>query len=252
MNFKKKKIAGLPLTQPLPRHVAIIMDGNGRWAIKRGLPRIVGHRQGVESVRKTIEAAVRIGIPCLTVFSFSSENWTRPEEEINELMGLLRRFIQRDLAELHSQNIKIKIIGTGDRIDPDIANLILEAEELTQFNDGLQLVVAFNYGARDEITRAVIKIATKVQGGQLLPEDITQDVISDNLDTAGIPDPDLLIRTSGEARLSNFLLWQCAYTEFVFTDVYWPDFGYEAFEEAIREYQKRDRRFGGLGKDAAG
>ncbi len=252
MKLKKQNTADLTLTRSLPRHVAIIMDGNGRWATKRGLPRIVGHRQGVESVRQTIEAAVRIGIPCLTVFSFSSENWARPQEEIDELMGLLRRFIQRDLAELHSQNIKIKIIGTGDRIDSEIASLIREAEELTRFNDGLQLVVAFNYGARDEIARAVGKIATKVQKGYLNPDDITQDIISENLDTAGIPDPDLLIRTSGEARLSNFLLWQCAYTEFIFTDVYWPDFGSDAFEEAIREYQKRDRRYGGLGKNSAG
>ncbi len=229
-----------------PRHVAIIMDGNGRWAAKRGLPRAVGHQRGVDSVRRVVKAAIEQGISFLTLFCFSSENWSRPESEIMELMSLLKRFIRQDLAELHAKDIRIRMIGASDGVDSDILHMVREAEELTKNNRGLQLVVAFNYGSRDEITRAVRVIAENVKSGNIDPKDVTPEFIDSQLDTAGIPDPDLLIRTSGESRLSNFLLWQSAYTEFVFTDLLWPDFDEAAFGEALKEYQGRHRRFGGL------
>ncbi len=229
-----------------PRHVAIIMDGNGRWAAERGLPRTWGHRQGVEAVRRTVRAARERGIGFLTIYSFSSENWARPAAEIDDLMGLMRRFIKSDLAELHQSNVRILVIGERDRVDPDLMALIDEARDLTSQNTGLTLVIAFNYGSRAEITKAVRDIAQKVALGELKPEDIEAAHISGALDTAGIPDPDLLIRTSGEMRLSNFLLWQTAYTEFVFLDAYWPEFGGELLDEAIKTFQSRDRRFGGL------
>lgn len=229
-----------------PNHVAIIMDGNGRWAAGRGLPRAAGHRQGVESVRRAVKAAMKLGIPYLTLYSFSSENWSRPEAEVSELMMLLRRFIRRDLADLHKQGVRIRIIGKLEGVESDIVIMIREAVELTENNRELNLTVAFNYGSRDEITRAVRRIGKLIESGVLCAADIAENHIDENLDTAGVPDPDLLIRTSGELRLSNFLLWQCAYTELVFIDSYWPDFGEEAFEAAIAEYRGRERRFGGL------
>ena len=230
----------------VPRHVAIIMDGNGRWAAARGLPRGEGHRRGVEALRRTIRAAGEIGIKYITIFSFSAENWTRPASEIGELMGLLRRFVRNDLAELHKSNVRVRIVGEREGLDPDIGRLLVEAEELTKGNDGLTLVVAFNYGARQEITRAARRLTQQVLQGLLRPTDITMASLNAALDAPDIPDPDLVIRTSGEQRLSNFLLWQSAYSELVFVPTYWPDFDRTALEAAIREYQQRERRFGGL------
>jgi undecaprenyl diphosphate synthase len=234
------------LTAKVPAHVAIIMDGNGRWAKQRGLPRTMGHRKGVEAVREAVRVAGDVGISYLTLFAFSSENWTRPETEVNDLMGLLKAFIRRDLAELHAENVRIRVIGSRDNLRGDILPLLLEAEETTRNNSGLTLVIAFNYGSRDEIARAARKLALKVQSGALRPEDIDAVALDRELDTFGMPDPDLLIRTSGEERLSNFLLWQSAYTELLFVPEFWPDFSRETFYAAIAKYSGRERRFGGL------
>ena len=231
--------------RPVACHIAIIMDGNGRWAAERGLPRAEGHRQGVESVRRTVNAAQDLGITHLTLFSFSSENWSRPRQEINDLFGLLRRFIRRDLADLHKNGVKIRVIGTREGLERDLLRLIDDAIELTKDNTALNLTIAFNYGARDEIARAARRIAEDVAKGVLAPAEVTQERFATYLDTADLPDPDLLIRTSGELRLSNFLLWQVAYSEFVFVDCYWPDFSREQLEAALAEYQRRNRRFGG-------
>src|SRR5437763_778798 len=213
----------------VPRHVAIIMDGNGRWAAARGLPRFEGHRRGVEALRRAVRAAIDIGLRYLTVYSFSSENWTRPAQEISDLMGLLRRFIRHDLADLHRNRVRVRIIGGRDNLAPDICKLLVEAEELTAGNSGLTLVVAFNYGGRQELVGAIQKLAARVAAGELAPSDISTGLIAETLDTAGIPDPDLLIRTSGERRLSNFLLWQAAYAELVFLPIHWPEFDRAAF-----------------------
>lgn len=229
-----------------PRHVALIMDGNGRWAAARGLPRIEGHRRGVEALRRTVRAAGDLGIEILTIYSFSAENWSRPASEITDLMGLLRRFIRKDLAELHNSNVRVRIIGERRNLDPEILRLLDESEQLTRDNTGLLLVVAFNYGGRQEIARAAERIAERVKAGAMQPADVTADAISAHLDAADLPDPDLVIRTSGEQRLSNFLLWQSAYSEFVFVPVYWPEFDATALETAIAEFRRRDRRFGGL------
>ncbi len=230
----------------IPEHVAIIMDGNGRWASQRGLPRFEGHRRGVEALRRTITAAEELGIRFLTVYSFSSENWRRPVTEITELMGLLRRFIRNDLADLHARNVRIRVIGVNDGLSADIIALLDEAEKLTSANTGLTFVVAFNYGSRREITDAVRSIAFEIAAGRLNPAEITEEMIASRLNTAGIPDPDLVVRTSGEQRLSNFLLWQSSYSELVFSPVLWPDFGHDALMAAIDAYRVRDRRFGGL------
>jgi undecaprenyl diphosphate synthase len=237
----------IPLTHyEVPRHVAIIMDGNGRWASARGLPRGEGHRRGVEALRKTVRAAGELGISILTIFSFSAENWSRPAAEIRDLMGLLRRFIRNDLVELHQSGVKVRVIGERGDLDPDIRRLLEEAEGLTKDNDRLTLVVAFNYGGRQEIARAAARIASEVKAGRIEPADITADMIGHNLDAPDLPDPDLIVRTSGEQRLSNFLLWQAAYSELVFVPTYWPDFDRGALESAIAEYHRRERRFGGL------
>jgi len=230
----------------VPRHVAIIMDGNGRWAAARGLPRGEGHRRGVEALRRTVRAAGDLGIDFLTIFSFSAENWSRPAAEIRELMGLLRRFIRHDLADLHRRGVRVRVIGERDDLDPDIRRLLEEAEELTRENSKLVLVVAFNYGARQEIARAARRIAAAVVAGDLSIDAITADTLARHLDAPDLPDPDLIIRTSGEQRLSNFLLWQAAYSELVFVPTYWPDFDRAALESAIIEYRRRERRFGGL------
>jgi len=235
----------------MPEHVAIIMDGNGRWAKQRGLPRAMGHRKGVEAVRETVRAAGDAGIKYLTLFAFSSENWRRPEAEVSDLMGLLKAFIRRDLAELHSENVRIRIIGDRYTLRSDILDLLLEAEETTRNNTALTLVIAFNYGSRDEIARAMVSLAKDVEAGVLRAQDVTPALINARLDTAGIPDPDLIIRTSGEERLSNFLLWQAAYSEFIFMPEYWPDFGRELFYSALEKFAARDRRFGGLSSQAA-
>lgn len=229
-----------------PNHVAIIMDGNGRWASERGLPRAIGHRMGVEAVRRTVRAAIRLKIDYLTLYSFSTENWSRPADEINDLMGLMRRFIRRDLAELHESGVRVLVIGERDNIDPELLAMIDEAVEVTKANRRLNLVIAFNYGARGEIANAARRLAERVATGDMLPADITPESLAAELDTSSIPDPDLLIRTSGEERLSNFLLWQCAYAEFVFLEEYWPDFGEELLRFAINKYQARERRYGGL------
>jgi undecaprenyl diphosphate synthase len=230
----------------IPRHVAIIMDGNGRWAAQRGLPRTEGHRRGVEALRRTVRAAAELGIGVLTIFSFSAENWSRPPSEIRDLMGLLRRFIRHDLADLHQSNVRVRIIGERDGLAADIASLLLEAEDLTRANTGLVLVVAFNYGARQEIARAARRAAADVAAGRLQPNAVTTELLSRYLDAPDLPDPDLIIRTSGEQRLSNFLLWQAAYSELIFVPIYWPDFDRAALEGAIAEYHRRERRFGGL------
>ena len=229
-----------------PEHVAIIMDGNGRWAKARSLPRVAGHRAGVEALRKTVRAAADMGIAWLTVYAFSSENWSRPKSEVSDLMGLLKLFIRRDLAELHQSGVKVKVIGEREGLAPDIAALLEEAESLTAANSALNLVIAFNYGGRDEIVRATRRIADAAARGELPSEDVTPEIFARYLDTAGIPDPDLVIRTSGEQRMSNFLPWQSAYSELVFLPCYWPDVTREHLAEALRQYTARERRFGGV------
>ena len=233
-----------------PRHVGIIMDGNGRWAAARGLPRMEGHRRGVESVRRAVRAAIELGVSYLTIYSFSTENWSRPPQEVSFLMGLLKRFIRNDLADLHGNGVRVRIIGSREGLDPEITALLNEAEALTRGNDRLTLVVAFNYGGRQEIADAARRLAMRAMAGELDPASISAEMIRDELDTAGIPDPDLIIRTSGEQRLSNFLLWQSAYAEFVFLPQHWPDFDRAAFESALAVYNSRERRFGGLRPEA--
>ena len=244
---KPEPLPKLPIgEQSVPRHVAIIMDGNGRWAAARGLPRSEGHRRGVEALRRTVRAAGDLGIDILTLFSFSSENWSRPPSEIRDLMGLLRRFIRNDLVDLHRNGVHVRVIGFRDDLAPDIRGLLEEAENLTKDNDKLTLVVAFNYGSRQEIARAAQRLAAEVKAGRLPLEAIDPDRLAACLDVPDLPDPDLIIRTSGEQRLSNFLLWQSAYSELVFVPTYWPDFDRAALETAIAEFRRRERRFGGL------
>lgn len=228
------------------RHVAIIMDGNGRWAKKRGLPRSAGHKRGVETVKQIVTAASEFGLPFLTLFSFSSENWSRPKPEIDELMRLMKTFLENEKEELNKSNVRVKMIGAPLQDDTEIYSLIKDAEAETAENTGLQLTVAFNYGGRDEIVRAARKLAQQIVEGQLTPTDINEQKFEQALDTYGLPDPDLLIRTSGEYRISNFLLWQLAYSEFVFLECNWPDFNRQKLEEAIEDYFTRDRRFGGV------
>ena len=230
----------------VPEHVAIIMDGNGRWAKQRGLPRTMGHRKGVEAVREVVRAAGDRGVRYLTLFAFSSENWRRPETEVSDLMGLLKAFIRRDLAELHRENVRIRVIGDRDNLASDILKLLLEAEETTRSNTALTLVIAFNYGSRDEIARVAARLAREVAAGRLRADAIDAEMMNSHMDTAGIPDPDLIIRTSGEERLSNFLLWQGAYSELMFVPEYWPDFNRALFYRALEQFALRERRFGGL------
>jgi undecaprenyl diphosphate synthase len=222
------------------------MDGNGRWAAARGLPRGEGHRRGVEALRRTVRAAGEIGIGTLTIFAFSSENWARPKSEIRDLLGLLRLFIRNDLSDLKRNNVRVRVIGERDTLAPDVRRLLEEAEEITQGNDGMTLVVAFNYGARQEIARAAQRLADEVAAGRIASSDITAERLSQFMDMPDLPDPDLIIRTSGEQRLSNFLLWQSAYSELVFVPTFWPDFDRAALEQAISEFARRERRFGGL------
>lgn len=229
-----------------PAHIAIIMDGNGRWAKARGLPRAAGHRAGVEALRRTVRAAGDLGIEWLTVYAFSSENWSRPKAEVSDLMGLLKLFIRRDLAEIHQEGVRVRMIGERASLAPDIRALVEEAETLTMANTAMNLVIAFNYGARDEIARAATAIAEAARVGTLDPAEITPEAFGQFLDTRLIPDPDLIVRTSGEQRLSNFLLWQAAYSELVFLPCYWPDFGRAELEQAIESFAARERRFGGV------
>jgi undecaprenyl diphosphate synthase len=233
-------------TAGAPNHVAIIMDGNGRWAKARGLPRTAGHKAGMNALHNTVRNASDLGIRYLTLYAFSSENWSRPAAEVSDLLGLLKVFIRRDLAELHRSNVEVKIIGNRIGLKPDILKLLEEAEFLTKGNDAMTLVIAFNYGSRDEIVRASRKMAVDVLEGRLSIDDIGQGALTARLDTAGIPDPDLVIRTSGEIRMSNFLMWQAAYAELVFAPCYWPDFDKAQLNVALDEFYRRERRFGGL------
>jgi undecaprenyl diphosphate synthase len=247
---EKQIIAGVPgpagdAAQGL--HVGIIMDGNGRWAAERGLPRFEGHRRGVEALRRAVRSAQDLGVRYLTVYSFSSENWARPPQEIAELMGLLKLFIRNDLLTLQEAGVRIRVIGERANLKPDIVALLDEAEQRTRRNDKLELIVAFNYGARQEIVEAARSLARDVAAGRLRPDDIDETAFAARLDTVGAPDPDLIIRTSGEMRLSNFLMWQSAYSELVFLPMFWPDFDREAFQQAIADFRARERRFGGVG-----
>lgn len=232
---------------PPPTHIAIIMDGNGRWANARGLPRTAGHKRGAESVKTAVESAFESGVSYLTLYGFSSENWKRPEAEVSDLMGLLRYYLKSEINYLHDRGVRFRVIGDRQRLAPDIVSLIEEGEKKTAANAKLTLVIALSYGGRAEITQAAIRMGEEIEKGRLNPADINEDVFSRHLFTEGIPDPDLLIRTSGEQRISNFLLWQLAYAEFIFVDTLWPDFSKEHFVEAIREYHRRDRRYGATG-----
>ena len=236
--------AGFSLDTISPRHVAIIMDGNGRWANARGLPRTLGHRQGAEAVRRCIAGAMEIGIPFITLFGFSSENWRRSNREVDDLMGLLRRYLQSEIAEFHKNGIRLRVIGERDRLPRDIVRLIADAEQRTAENDALNLVIAISYGGRQEIAAAARQLAKAVAAGEIAAEDIDEDCFAAGLLTAGLPDPDLVIRTSGEQRLSNFLLWQSAYSEFIFVDKLWPDFDKGDLEAAVAEFRRRERRYG--------
>ena len=230
----------------IPAHIGVIMDGNGRWAQARGKPRTEGHVAGVKALRQLVESCINQGVDYLTVFSFSSENWTRPKDEISFIFGLLRRFVASDLEKLHRNNVRVKIIGSREGLDDSLRRLIAEVEATTATNTGLKLQVAFNYGGKAEIAEAVRRIASLVASGRMKAEDITEETIGRALYTAGMPDPDIIIRTSGERRFSNFLLWQSAYAELVFVEENWPDFDEAAFVKVLEDYSGRDRRYGGL------
>ena len=229
----------------IPAHVALILDGNGRWAKKRGLPRQLGHKKGCETVEQIVEDAARLGIRYLTVYGFSTENWKRSQEEVDAIMDLLRQYLKNYFKRFLKDDIRLNVIGDIHRLDQDIQDSILEIEDLSKDKTGLFVHIALNYGGRDELRRAITKIAAEVEQGNLKAADITEEMIGDHLDTANAPDPELVIRTSGEERISNFLLWQIAYSEFFFTDTLWPDFNRASLEEAIYYYQNRERRFGG-------
>lgn len=230
----------------IPNHIAIIMDGNGRWAKAKGMPRTFGHTEGAKRVADVTRAAGNMGVKYVTLYAFSTENWSRSEEEVAALMKLFRGYLKTCIKDADENNMRIRIIGDKTRLDEDIQKTIMYVEEETSKYDGVTLTLAINYGGRDELTRAVKKIAAGVKAGEIEPADITQELIDRNLDTADIPDPDLLIRTCGEERISNFLLWQLAYTEFYFADIAWPDFDGEELKKAIMAYTARDRRFGGV------
>ena len=236
----------------IPRHLAVIMDGNGRWAEKRHLPRIFGHRRGVETVQEIVKECRSLGIRYLTLYAFSSENWRRPEEEVSALMGLLSRYLRSELETLLERRICLKVIGEVSRLPQEVSRILQETVERTSENPEMVLTLALSYGSRDELVRASRKMAEKVRDGTLAPEDIDEAVLGDALDTAELPDPDLLIRTSGEMRISNFLLWQLAYAELYFTEVLWPDFNQEELHRALREYSRRQRRFGLTGAQVEG
>lgn len=245
MFFQKKREAISIEPSRLPKHIAIIMDGNGRWAEKRSLPRKAGHKAGAQALERVIDESQRLGLEHLTVYAFSTENWKRSEEEVTAIMDLLRQYLKNSFQRFLKDDVKMQVIGDVSRLDEDIQEQIQVIEEKSKEKDGLTVHIALNYGARDELRRGVQKIAKKVARGQLLPQDITEETIEASLDTAGVPDPELVIRTSGEERISNFLLWQIAYSELYFTDVLWPDFGKNDLKEAIYYYQNRERRFGG-------
>lgn len=242
-NFINNKKTALSSDQ-LPCHIAIIMDGNGRWATQQGLPRLAGHYRGAEVLRKTIQSCMDIGINYLTVYAFSTENWRRPQDEVNALMSLLKRYLKSELAEIHRHNIRIRVIGERSRTHPDIMNLIDHAVTLTQNNTALNLTLAFDYGGRDDIVKATRKIAEDIRLGLMVSDDITEQTITSALLTHDLPDPDLMIRTANTSRISNFLLWQQAYTELFFLDINWPDFNKDHLLSAINHYQKCERKFG--------
>jgi len=242
--IKSSKKVVNPLPDRLPSHVAIIMDGNGRWAKSRGLPRTAGHKKGADTLRRVLNACRDAGVHYLTIYAFSSENWKRPSDEISDLMQLLRHYLQQELHTMHENKVRLRFIGDLTQLDKDILGSVNEAVELTSRNTAFNMTVALSYGSRQEIVRAIRKLATDIQAGKLEPSQITEQTVSDVLDTTGMPEPDLLIRTGGEQRLSNFLLWQSAYTEFYFTPVLWPDFDTTHFMEALKEYAKRERRYG--------
>ena len=227
-----------------PTHVAIVMDGNGRWAKARNLPRTAGHKKGVDAVRAVIEGACELGIKHLTLFGFSSENWNRPQDEVSTLMDLLRFYLDREVSELDAKGVKIRFIGNREKMSADLVERMAKAEAKTQNNQTLELNLALSYGGREEIAQAAQKIAKAVAEGEISPDEVDENIFAENLYTKGTPDPDLLIRTSGEQRISNFLLWQAAYAEFVFTDVLWPDFNKDELKKSVEEYQKRNRRYG--------
>lgn len=231
---------------PGPKHVAIIMDGNGRWAASRGMPRAMGHKNGAEAVRRTVEAAVKLGVSYLTLFGFSAENWNRPKREIGDLMGLLRFYLRSEMAVLNRKGVRLRVIGDRNRFDSGLVKLIESSEAMTAGNDRLNLILALSYGGRQELVAAAREMAREAVAGRLNPDDIDEETMAGYLLTAGIPNPDMLIRTSGELRISNFLLWQLAYTELVFIDTYWPDFSEAEFEAAIREFNGRERRYGAV------
>jgi len=231
-----------------PQHVAIIMDGNGRWAKARGLPRVAGHRRGADAVRRVVRGAGELGIPVLTLFAFSTENWTRPADEVADLMGLLRHYLRSELEELRKNGARLRVIGNRDGLAADIVRDISDAENMTAGNTRIDVNICINYGSRDEILRATRRLAQRVAAGEITVGSIDQESFERELLTAGVPDPDLLIRTSGEQRISNFLLWQCAYSELVFVDTLWPDFGKGHLEQAIVEFRRRERRYGGVGR----
>ena len=235
----------------IPNHVAIIPDGNGRWAKKKGMPRTYGHVKGCENLEKICSVAKELGVKYLTVYAFSTENWKRSKEEVNALMKLFRNYMKKCIKISRDNKMQVRVIGDPTAFDPDLQEKIKELEEYSSQYDELYFQIALNYGSRDEIKRAVQKMAEDVKAEKLNPEEISERTISDYLDTKGLPDPDLLIRTSGEERLSNFLMWQLAYTEFYFTDVAWPDFNKAEFEKAIAKYNQRDRRFGGVKEEPA-
>jgi undecaprenyl diphosphate synthase len=239
-----KPVPTQPESNGFPAHVAIIMDGNGRWAQARGYPRVMGHKQGAEAVRRTIKAAKQLGIRYLTLYGFSLENWKRPATEVADLMSLLRLYLRQEVSELHREGVRIRFIGERERLEPEIVSLIEMAEQKTKGNTQLNLIVALSYGSRQEITSAARRIAREAAAGELDPETVDEAAISGRLFTADVPDPDLIIRTSGEKRISNFLLWQAAYAELVFTDVLWPDFSREELENSIQEFARRERRYG--------
>lgn len=237
-----KKTVNSPSLQQVPQHVAIIMDGNGRWAIKRGLPRLAGHKAGTDNLRRIIEASVEFGVKYLTIYAFSTENWGRPSEEVEGLLRILEDVIDRELNELNKQGVQVKHIGRLERLSPQLQKKVMDAVELTRNNDRLILCVAWNYGGRDEI---VYSIQHMLKDG-INPDDVTPELVSKYLFTAGIPDPDLVIRTSGELRISNFLIWQTAYSEWYITPTFWPDFGKEEYHKALEEFGQRDRRYGAV------
>ena len=245
-------MATIDQQQPAPHaplHVAIVMDGNGRWAKRRGLPRQVGHPKGVDAIRRVVEAAPAQGVRWLTLYAFSTENWRRPAGEVAEVMRLLKLYVNSDLDKLAREGVKIRILGRRAGLPPDVAEIVERAERQTAHNDKFFLQVAFNYGGRADIADAARALAAEVAAGQIRPDDITEELLQGKLSTASLPDPDLVIRTSGEQRLSNFLLWETAYSEFVFQDVLWPDYGAEYLRAAIEEFQKRERRYGGAVAD---